>query len=65
MQSVSRGARNLVTLTVAGLAAFAPDVRGEAPRGGEIEWGREDLAALLDRAGREGRPAMLYFTDDC
>lgn len=51
--------------TVALFVVVAANLAGaqDAPRGGKIEW-RSDLEAGLAEARRDGRPAMLYFTDD-
>ena len=33
-------------------------------QGGKVEWGR-DLKLALERAQKQQRPLMLYFTHDC
>ncbi len=53
----------LLTLVLVALAAasFAAPRKGQ---GGKIEWGR-DLKLALERAQKQQRPLMLYFTHDC
>ncbi len=42
-------------------AAVAEPRKGQ---GGKVEWGR-DLKLALERAQKQQRPLMLYFTHDC
>jgi len=49
----------LLVVALASTWSWAQD----APRGGKIQW-RSDLETGLAEAIRDGRPAMLYFTDD-